>query len=221
MKSVLILGASGGIGRHLAEMFPGDTVWRHGCNNKKDCNVWADIADRYEVDAMVRQIGSVDILINCAAISTDGMAHKVSPGDWQHIIDVNLIGAFYVISAVLPSMRQRGYGRIINLSSVVYQRPVCGTSAYSASKAGLVGLTRTVAIENASKGITCNCIALGYFDVGMIYKIPAEVRETIRQTIPLQRFGNVDEIKRTVKWLIDTEYVTGQVINLNGGLYTG
>jgi NAD(P)-dependent dehydrogenase (short-subunit alcohol dehydrogenase family) len=115
-------------------------------------------------------------------------------------------------------MRANSFGRIIILTSVVFQRPVVGTSAYSASKSALVGLARTVALENASRGVTCNCIALGYFDAGMLYTIPADVRENIRQTIPLGRFGRIDELYRTIQFLIDTEYVTGQVISVNGGL---
>jgi NAD(P)-dependent dehydrogenase (short-subunit alcohol dehydrogenase family) len=118
-------------------------------------------------------------------------------------------------------MRANKYGRIILLTSVVFQNPVMGTLAYSASKAGLVGLVRTVALENARMKITCNCISLGYFDAGMLYQIPEQLREQIRMKIPLERFGRIEELAKTIDYLVDTEYITGQVISLNGGLYFG
>jgi len=237
-KHILLVGASGGIGTQLAAMFPNDFLALHyyqhelgqqgerpGSNPAHPRGFAADITKYEQVERMVtevlREFGRIDVTINCAGISLDAMAHKFTPDDWQNVIQTNLIGAFNVIRAVLPSMRTNKYGRIINMSSVVFQRPVLGTTAYSASKAGLVGLTRTVALENAHLGITCNCIALGYFEAGLLYRIPLEMREAIRRAIPIGRFGQVEEIQRTIQYLIDTEYITGQVVNLNGGLYTG
>lgn len=118
---------------------------------------------------IIDRFGHIDVLINASGISVDGFTHKFLPETWRRVVEVNLIGSFNVICAVLPDMRANRYGRIITLSSVVIQRPLVDISAYSASKSALVDLTRTVATENASVGITCNCVALGYFDAGMLY----------------------------------------------------
>ena len=225
-KNILLAGASGGIGSQLAPMFHNDNVVLHYNKNepKSDrLSIRADITKHVEVERMVEELiaklGTLDVLVNITGVSINGFAHKISYVDWRHVVDVNLIGSFNLIRAVLPYMRKENYGRIINISSVVFQRPVLGTSAYSASKAALVGLTRTVALENANKGITCNCIALGYFDAGILYDIPEEMRENIRTSIPLKRFGQVKELYRTIKYLIEEEYITGQVISQNGGLF--
>jgi NAD(P)-dependent dehydrogenase (short-subunit alcohol dehydrogenase family) len=217
------VGASGGIGSGIGKLFTGDTLIRHyHRHGSAGLGYCADISKPDQVDKMVagalREFGRIDVAILAAGISVDGFAHKAPPDMWRSVVDTNLVGTFNVIRAVLPSMRANSFGRIIILTSVVFQRPVVGTSAYSASKSALVGLARTVALENASRGVTCNCIALGYFDAGMLYTIPADVRENIRQTIPLGRFGRIDELYRTIQFLIDTEYVTGQVISVNGGL---
>lgn len=225
-KHILLVGSSGGLGSQLATMFLDDTLILHYHRHEPACEgyrVCADITSYEAVEHMVKDIldkcGRIDVLINASGMSIDGFTHKFAPHTWRSVIEVNLVGTFNLARAVLPSMRANRYGRIITLASVVFQCPVMGTSAYSASKAALVGLTRTMALENAGLGITCNCIALGYFDAGMLYQIPADLREEIRQAIPMKRFGRVDELHRTIQYLIDTEYVTGQVISLNGGLY--
>jgi NAD(P)-dependent dehydrogenase (short-subunit alcohol dehydrogenase family) len=115
-------------------------------------------------------------------------------------------------------MREKGWGRIINLTSVVGQRGIAGTCAYAASKAGIEALTRTIAVENATKGITANCLALGYFETGMINTIPEPLQDKIRGSIPMGRFGTVLELEHAVRFLIDADYVTGATINVNGGL---
>ncbi len=225
-NNILITGGSGGIGSHLAPMFKNGNIILHYNTNKPNNSgfkVRADLTKPEEVERMVKRIldkyGNIDILINAAGISINGFAHRIAFEEWKNVIDVNLIGNFNVIRTILPHMRKNNFGRIINISSVVYQRPVVGTSAYSASKAGLVGLTRTVALENVNKGITCNCIALGYFDAGILYQIPDKVREDIRRSIPMQRFGKVRELHRTIQYLVEDEYITGQVISYNGGIY--
>lgn len=225
-KNIMLIGGSGGIGTQISKMFTNDNLILHYHNHnpsKQDYSVAADVVDYGAVENIVKDVldkyNRIDVLINASGISVDGYAHKFSPESWRKVVEVNLIGSFNVIRAVLPSMRANRYGRIIALSSVVFQQPLVGTSAYSASKAALVGLTRTVAIENASMGITCNCIALGYFEAGMLYQIPSEAREKIREAIPQKRFGRIQEIYQTIQYIIDTEYLTGQVISLNGGLH--
>jgi len=226
-KYILLAGASGGIGHKLTPMFPEDTMILH--YNKHEpahggyCKKRADITDYNAVERMVsdilKEFGKIDVLINACGISISSFAHKFQPDIWRSVVDINLMGAFNLIRAVLPSMRENNYGRIILISSIVFQSPQMGTSAYAASKAALVGLTRTIALENANKGITCNCISLGYFEAGMIDQVPNELREELIQDIPLKRLGRVDEIHKTIRFLIDTEYVTGQTLSLNGGLY--
>jgi len=227
-QCILIVGASGGIGSQLVPLLSTDRLALHYCQHvpsQTGFHIKADITRYDEVEQLVatvlRELGRIDVLINAAGVSTDVMTHKFPADAWREVIEANLVGTFNVIRAALPAMRAAKYGRIISLSSIVFQRPVFGTSAYSASKAGLVGLTRTVALESAALGITCNTIALGYFEAGLLYRIPAEPREQIRQLIPMKRFGRVEELHRTIQYLIDTEYITGQVLSLNGGLYNG
>jgi NAD(P)-dependent dehydrogenase (short-subunit alcohol dehydrogenase family) len=225
-KNILIIGASGGIGSTLATMFPDDRLFLHYNKNKpkgEGFHITADVCDFESVEKMVQEIlkihKRIDVVIIASGINSDGFAHKLKPSTWQEIINTNLIGTFNVIRSVLPSMRSTRYGRIVVLSSIVFQKPVMGTSAYSASKAGLVGITRTVAVENAALGITCNCLALGYFEAGMLYKMPKEALEEVRNNIPMKRFGQVAEVKTAINFLIETEYLTGQTISINGGLY--
>lgn len=226
-KTVLLAGASGSIGNDLVPMFSKDTLVLHSHKHDPTCegefHTKADINNYEDVDRMVSAIleefGRIDVLVNVTGVSIDSFAHKADPEVWKSVIETNLNGSFNLVRAVLPSMRENNYGRIILISSVVHQHPVLGTSAYSASKAGLIGLTRTVALENAIKGVTCNSIALGYAETGMAQRIREDVREKIREEIPMKRFMRVDELHRTIEYLIDTEYITGQTLNLNGGLY--
>jgi 3-oxoacyl-[acyl-carrier protein] reductase len=223
-KIVFLAGSTGGIGRQLAEMFSDHTVVRHGLTQGggADC-LRADVTDAQAVhnaiDSTVHRYGRIDVLINATGINQDGFAHKLDADSARDTLNVNVLGSVHLIRAALPSMRRANYGRIILIGSVVGQRPVLGTSVYGASKAALGAIARAVAVENAAKGITCNVIALGYFDAGMLHRIEEPARDTIRRAIPLQRFGRIEELRDTVSFLIATEYVTGQTINLNGGLF--
>jgi NAD(P)-dependent dehydrogenase (short-subunit alcohol dehydrogenase family) len=225
-KNILIIGASGSIGSALTTMFTDDNLFLHYYKNKpvySGFSASADVCDYVSVEKLVNEIlgrsKSIDVLVIASGINADDFVHKSTPQNWNDVIQTNLVGTYNVIRAVLPSMRVNKFGRIVLLSSIVFQRPVLGTSAYSASKAGLVGLTRTVALENASLGITCNCLALGYFESDMLHKISAQVLEEIHKAIPMKRFGHIGEIIKAIRFLIDTEYITGQTISLNGGLY--
>ncbi len=186
-----------------------------------------DITNRESVDQalanVVETFGTVDILINSAGISRSGVTWKVKEDDWACTMDVNLTGVFQCTRATLPIMRDKGRGRIINISSVVGQIGVPGTSAYAASKAGIEGFTRATAIEVVKRGITVNTIALGYFDTGIIADVPADNMKKLLETIPLGRLGRVEEVCHTVEFLCDeaASYITGQTINVNGGLYLG
>lgn len=173
----------------------------------------SEITDKYTKNA------DEIILLNCAGINYNSFAHKTNIDNWIKVIDVNLIGTFQLINAILPAMREKNYGRIINLSSVVGQTGVSGTSCYAASKSGLTGMIKPIAKENATKGVTINNLNLGYFDIGMIEQVPAEIKTKVIETIPCKSLGNPDNIYNAVKFLIDSEYVNGTSIDINGGIY--
>lgn len=226
---VIVTGASGEIGRNIFEHFfqkdPG-TIGTYHTNKPDgldDKNLFKlDISDYKSAESFISDIHSElkDIcLINGAAITYDAFTHKSDPHEWAKTIEINLTGSYNIIRAILPVMRQQQYGRIINLSSVVAQRGFFGTSAYAASKSGIWGLTKSIAVENAEKNILINTINLGYMDAGMTHRIPSEMRERIRESIPLKRFGPISDIILAIEFLIKTSYVTGTSIDVNGGLY--
>lgn len=227
---IIITGASRGIGKFLLSKFinkPFDNKLI-GLYNKTEPDSYqeymqqVDITKLDEINAFVtkntNELNNL-ILINCAGSNYNAFGHKADPKKWAELINVNLIGTFNMINAILPVMRNQNYGRIINISSVVAQKGVPGTSAYAASKSGLWGMSKSLAVENASKGITINNLNLGYFQIGMIDKVPGEMQEKIKSNIPVNDFGNPIEIYKSVKYLIDNEYITGSSIDVNGGLY--
>ncbi|MCU0605863.1 MAG: SDR family oxidoreductase [Candidatus Edwardsbacteria bacterium] len=226
---IIITGASKGIGLYLMGEFIREEQDVIGLFNSTapNKNVGSmrrvDVADPADVAAFAAAIkkrnGSKMVLINCAGVNYNALAHKADPARWARLITVNLVGTFHVINALLPMMREQRYGRIINLSSVVAQKAVPGTSAYAASKAGLWGMTRAIAAENADRGITINNINLGYFDIGMISDVPTELREEVKRAIPSRALGEPSEILTTIKYLISCGYITGTSIDVNGGLY--
>ena len=182
-----------------------------------------DVTDLPAVKQMVAQVeeelGPVDILVNNAGYGgRPGPVRETDAEAWWQVMAVNLQGPFLCAQAVLAGMTSRRRGRIINVSSIVGQMGVPGTVAYSASKAGLLGLTRTLAAENATKNITVNALALGYFEVGMINVIKPEVQDQIRAKIPMKRLGHPRNVELAIRFLIESDYVTGAVININGGL---
>jgi NAD(P)-dependent dehydrogenase (short-subunit alcohol dehydrogenase family) len=185
----------------------------------------ADLTNEDEVnrmiEAVINRFGRIDVLINNAGISKSAMSWKTSLDAWNETMAINLTAPFLVAKACIPSMRENGSGSIINISSVVGQTGQIGTAAYAASKAGLIGLTKTLAKELASNNITVNALALGYFSTGMIADVPQEQQDQIIESIPLKKLGDPATVCKTIEWLISSEaaYVTGQVIQLNGGLY--
>jgi 3-oxoacyl-[acyl-carrier protein] reductase len=165
--------------------------------------------------------GKIDILVNNAGIAKDGLVMRMKPDDWQMVIRTNLDGAYYCIRAVLPVMVRHRYGRIINLSSVVAQSGNPGQANYIASKAGLIGLTKAVAAEVASRNITVNAVAPGFIATRMTENLPAEVQQRILALVPLTRMGTDREVAYGVRFLASDEaaYITGHVLNINGGMY--
>ncbi len=181
-----------------------------------------DIANPSEVGGWVTNSVSVEdeiVLINCAGSNYNAVAHKADISKWKRLIDINLVGTFSAISAVLPAMREKSWGRIINFSSIVAQKGIAGTSAYAASKAAMWGMSKAIAAENAKKGITINNLNLGYFDIGMITDVPEEILAGIVKTIPAQTLGNPESIYNAVQFLINSDYITGASLDINGGLF--
>ncbi len=223
---IIITGASKGIGKYLFDAFKKDQKVIGTFNTtkselKNEDMFQVDISDQNSVREWVRSIGLKSeniILINCAGINYNSLAHKVDIDEWVKVIQTNLIGTFFVINAFLPYMRDSGFGRIINISSVVSKLGIPGTSAYASSKSGLSGLMRVISSENATRGITVNNINLGYFDIGMIEQIPINILEGLVEKIPQKRLGVPEEILSTVKYIIETDYLTGTSIDINGGL---
>jgi acetoacetyl-CoA reductase len=165
--------------------------------------------------------GSIDILVNNAGITRDCMLHKMTPEDWSKVITTNLNSVFNMCRLVIPSMRDKKFGRIINISSVNGQKGQVGQSNYAAAKAGILGFTKSLALESASKGITVNAIAPGYISTDMTEAIRDDIKENIKSGIPLGRFGRVDEIANSVIFLASekSSFITGTVLNINGGQY--
>jgi len=165
--------------------------------------------------------GHLDILVNNAGITIDKTVRKMTPEEWDHVIHVNLSGAFYLSRALLQHMLDRGYGRIVNISSVIGSAGGFGQANYAAAKSGMFGLTMSLALETASKGITVNTVTPGYITTDMTAAVPPEVMEKIVARIPVGRLGEPGEVARVVEFLADPEsgYITGQVYPVNGGLY--
>ena len=163
----------------------------------------------------------IDVLVNNAGIARDGLAVRMKLADWELVMKINLEGAFLGSQAVLPGMMKSRWGRIINISSVVGQAGSAGQANYAASKAGLIGLTKALAQEMASRGITVNAIAPGYIATDMTAVLPEEVKQKILASVPLGRMGKPEDIANAVKFLAseDASYITGHVLAINGGMY--
>jgi NAD(P)-dependent dehydrogenase (short-subunit alcohol dehydrogenase family) len=164
--------------------------------------------------------GRIDYLINNAGITTDKTVRKMTVDDWHAVLRINLSGAFYMIKAVLDHMLERGSGRIVNISSVIGESGNIGQANYAASKSGLFGLTKTLALETARKGITVNCITPGFIETEMVAAVPEAALAATISRIPMGRLGRPEEIARAVRFLIDDDagYITGTVLAINGGL---
>jgi acetoacetyl-CoA reductase len=177
-----------------------------------DCNrVVKEVMDRF---------GRIDYLVNNAGITLDKTVRKMSVDDWHQVLDVNLSGAFHMTKAVLEHMIGRGSGRIVNISSVIGETGNVGQANYAASKAGLFGFTKSLALEMAQRGITVNCVAPGFIGTEMVAAIPEPALAKVIEKIPQRRLGKPEEVARVVRFLLedDSSYITGAVYSINGGL---
>lgn len=213
-KNIALFGGTGGLGSKLAkELASKYNIMPLG---SKDVNV----QDFDEVEAYFNN-NEIDIVLNFSGINYDSFMHKYDKNNIENIdrlINTNIKGTTNIISNSLTKMREKKYGRIILVSSILAESPVVSTGVYAGCKGFIDSISKTVAIENASKGITCNSIQLGYFDGGLTYNIPEEFRDGIIKTIPMKRLGSVSELARLIDMLIEVEYITGTNIKINGGL---
>lgn len=172
------------------------------------------------VNEVLRDYGRIDYLINNAGVVHDRTALKMSVLDWEQVIRVNLSGPFYMSKAVLGHFLERGFGRIVNISSFVGQTGRIGQANYSAAKAGLFGLTKTLALETAGKGITVNCVLPGAIETDMVSALPEEIVQAVIDTIPMRALGTPGDVAEAVRYLVSDEahYVTGALIPVTGGL---
>lgn len=225
---IVITGASKGIGNYLLKSFTADGEKVVGTYNTtlpdlavNDLFIKLDVSNFDKTKTKLLDLLNDQkeiVLINCAGINYNAFAHKADIDKWQSVIDVNLTGTFKVINCLLPLMRKNKYGRIINFSSVVPALGVSGTSAYSASKSALWGMSRAICAENAINGITINNLNLGYFEIGMLNQIPSDILESIKNKIPCKQFGQPKDIYVAVKFLIECSYINGASIDINGGI---
>ncbi|MFT3723851.1 MAG: acetoacetyl-CoA reductase [Hyphomonadaceae bacterium] len=236
-KVALVTGGTRGIGRAITERlakdgfkvaanFAGNEEAAKLCGKELgvSCYKW-DVGDYDACAAGIAQItkdlGPVEVLVNNAGITRDATLHKMTRQQWDDVIRVDLTSAFNLCRLTIEGMRERNYGRIINISSINGQKGQMGQVNYSAAKAGLIGFTKALAQENARKGITVNVICPGYIDTEMVAAVPEKVLEGIIATIPVGRLGKADEIAACVSFLAgaDSAFMTGATLTANGGQY--
>lgn len=232
----LVTGAAQGIGETIAdriESLGGLTVradfreWEESLTelNQLRYGVRLDVTDSGQVKKTVKQVvsefGKIDILVNNAGITRDGLLVRMKDEDWRMVLSTNLDGVFYMSREVVPGMMKKRYGRVVNISSVVGQMGNPGQANYVSSKAGVIGLTKSMAREVASRGITVNAVAPGYIATKMTEELNEKAKEQLEKMIPLGRIGTSEDIANGVCFLVSREagYITGQVLGINGGMY--
>lgn len=236
-QTVIVTGSSRGIGRGIALRFAkaGANIVLNGrgeadpvliseieSHGVQTLFVAANVKDEMGAAALIEQaherFGRIDVLVNNAGITNDKLLMRMSQADFTSVLDVNLTGTFNTIKAVSKILLKQKQGTIINLASVVGLTGNAGQANYAASKAGVVGLTKSVARELSSRGITCNAIAPGYIDTEMTDVLSDRVKEGAQAQIPLKRFGKVEDVAEAALFLATNRYITGQVLNVDGGM---
>ena len=240
-KIALVTGGAQGIGKAIALLLAekGSDVIVSDVNlekaeetareiealRRRSMAIRANVAVFDEVEQMVRALierfGRIDILVNNAGIARDKLLLRMTEEDWDAVLDINLKGTFNCTKAVIRHMSKQRSGRIVNIASVVGEMGNAGQANYSASKAGVIGFTKTIAREFASRGITVNAIAPGYIVTPMTDALPEKAKEELKRMIPMERLGQPEDVAQAVLFLVSeaSSYMTGQVLNVNGGIY--
>jgi acetoacetyl-CoA reductase len=213
-------------GYKVAATYQGNEVAAKACAEEAGIATYKfDVADYAQCEAGVKKIaaelGSIDILVNNAGITRDGTIHKMTPQQWNDVIQTNLTSCFNMCRCVIDGMRERSFGRIVNIGSINGQAGQYGQVNYAAAKSGIHGFTKALAQEGAAKGITVNAIAPGYIDTEMVRAVPEEVLKKIVARVPVGRLGKAEEIARGVLFLVsdDGGFITGSTLSINGGQY--
>lgn len=239
-RTAIVTGAAQGIGRAIAEALAqagadiavadldpsrsAETVAAVENIGRKALNLKVNVADTGETKSMVEQVlkawGKVDILVNNAGITRDGLLLRMKEEDWNLVLQINLNGTFNCTKAVLQPMTKQRYGRIVNIASIVGVIGNAGQANYSASKAAVIGFTKTVGREYASRNVTVNAVAPGFIDTAMTHGLSTDVKDTLLKQIPLGRLGTPADIAAAVRFLVSEEaaYITGHVLHVNGGM---
>ena len=240
-KVALVTGAAQGIGKAVALLLARngadivvsdinlekaeETVQEVQTLGRKALAVKVDVAKLDDVEKMVEailaQFGRVDILVNNAGIARDKLILRMTEEDWDAVLNINLKGTFNCTKAVVRHMSKQKSGKIVNIASVVGEMGNAGQGNYAASKAGVIGFTKTIAREFAQRGINVNAIAPGYIETPMTDALPEKVKEELKRMIPMDRLGKPEDVAETVLFLVSdsSNYITGQVLNVNGGIY--
>ena len=232
-RTALITGASRGIGLACAQALASagtrvilaarDAAKLEAASAAIPDSTWVtiDLSSQESIKEAFAKAGPVDILVNNAAVTKDGLALRMKKDDWDAVLATNLTGAFLAAQQVMQGMMKQRWGRIINISSIVGETGNPGQANYVASKAGLIGLTKSLAQEIASRNITVNAIAPGFIDTDMTASLSDELKQNMLGHIPLKRFGKPEDVAAAVKFLASEEagYITGAVLNVNGGMY--
>lgn len=240
-KTAIVTGASRGIGRAIAielasqganivvDFVKHDALAAEVCRlvstlGVQSMAIQADVSEVAQVEDMIRQaferFGDIEILVNNAGITHDRTIGKMSMDEWMRVLQVDLTGVYICTKVLVDRMKDKGWGRIINIASIVGQRGNFGQANYAAAKAGVIGFTKTAAIELARYGITVNAVCPGFIETDLLMSVPADMQEQIRAKIPLKRFGTPEEVAKLVRFLAcEGDYVTGQCFNINGGFH--
>jgi len=236
-KKVLITGATGGIGGSLVKKFLSldSEILGTGTNSEKLEKLKSkyskikvkkfDISSHSQIEKFIEEaseeLGGLDILINNAGINRDNLSLRMKEDEWQKVIDVNLTSTFLLSKYAIKKMLKSGSGRVVNITSIVGHTGNIGQSNYAASKAGVIGMSKSLSIEYAKKNITVNCVSPGFIVTDMTNKIPEKIRSILISKIPMGKLGSVDDVSNCAAFLSSDEasYITGETIHVNGGMY--
>ena len=236
-KKILVTGATGGIGDSIVQKFLSlnGSVLGTGTNSEKleilkkkypqISTVQFDISKHDKIEQFIENVfsklGGLDILINNAGITKDNLSLRMKNEDWQKVIDINLSSTFYLCKSAIKKMMKNKYGRIVNITSIVGHTGNVGQANYSASKAAVVAMSKSLAIEYAKKNITVNCVSPGFIKTNMTEKISDEMKNTLLSRIPMNKLGTGEDVSNTVAFLSSesSSYITGETIHVNGGMY--